>query len=129
MQKLSAGFMLLLFLGPSLFSFEGALLCFGKDGHVAVEFVAACNEYDFNSQVAEAGGDACGPCKDVQFQSSPTYTIGTIHYADTQTSPLVASVLATPSLTLREHRDSQISLPEKPPYKTLASLQSVVLLI
>jgi hypothetical protein len=129
LNKLSAVFMLTLFLGLSAINLEGALLCIGEDGHIAMEFVDACNGSDFNAQVAEAGGDACGPCKDVQFQSSPAYTSRTLHYTDTQTLPLVSSVQPVSTVPLREQHISQISLPEKPPYKTLASLQSVVLLI
>ncbi|MEW6108924.1 MAG: hypothetical protein AB1632_07145 [Nitrospirota bacterium] len=121
--------MLTLFLGLSAINLEGALLCLGEDGHIAMELVGACNGSDFNSQVAEAGGDACGPCKDVQFQSSPVFTNRTFHYTDTQTLSLVSLARIAPSLVLEEHYNSPISLPEKPPYKTLASLQSVVLLI
>lgn len=128
LKKLSAVFMLMLFLGLSVFSFEGALLCIGKDGHVAIEFVDACNGSDFGSQLAGAESDACGPCRDVQFQNSPATTIRT-QYTDAQTHILISLAQFTPSLPLEKHLNSPISLPEKPPCRTLASLQSIVLLI
>lgn len=121
--------MLTLFLGLSVLSYEGALLCFGEDGHMAVEFVDACNGSALGSQVAGAEGDSCGPCKDVQFQSSPAYTNRTLQYTDTQTHTLVSLSRVNPSLSFEEHHNSPVSLPEKPPCKTLASLQSIVLLI
>lgn len=129
LKKLSAALMLMLFLGLSVFNVEGALICFGKDGHIAIEFVDACNGLDFSSQVAEGESDACGPCKDVQFQSSPAYASRTFNYTDIQTLPLVLSSPITPSLPLEENHNNPINLPEDPPYKKLASLKSVVLLI
>jgi len=129
LKKLSAVFMLMLFFGLSVLSFESALLCFGKDGHVAIEFVDACSGSDFGSQIASAESDACGPCRDVQFQGSLAYTNRTFHSTATQTLPIVSSAPITPSLSLNDHHNSPINLPEKPFYKTLASLQSVVLLI
>lgn len=129
LNKLSAVFMLTLFLALSVFSFEGALLCFGEDGHIALEFVDACNGSDFNSQVAEAGGDACGPCKDVQFQSSHAYTNRTFNYTAAQPLSLVPLAWITPSLPLEVCHNGPISLPEKSLDKTLANLKSIVLLI
>jgi len=129
LNKLSAVFMLTLFLALSVFSFEGALLCLGEDGHVAIEFVDACNGSDLGPQLAEAEGDVCGPCNDIQFQSIPAYTNRTFNYTTSQTLPLVSLVRITPLLLLEEHHNSPVSLPEKPHYKTLANLKSVVLLI
>lgn len=128
MKELSTALMLILFLGVSIFSVEGAILCFGKDGHIAIEFVNTCNGSDSGSQLAGAETDACGPCMDVQFLGSPVYTNRT-QYTDAQTHILVSLALLSSSLPLEKHHYSPINLPEKPPYKTLASLQSVVLLI
>ncbi|MDA8239193.1 MAG: hypothetical protein M0Z67_02355 [Nitrospiraceae bacterium] len=129
LKKLSAVFMLTLFLGLSLFGFEGALLCLGEDGHVAIEFVDACNGSDSGSQVAEAECDVCGPCNDIQFQSIPAYTNRTFNYTAAQPLNLVSLAWITPSLPLEVRHNSPISLPEKSLDKTLANLKSIVLLI
>ena len=122
-------FILVLFLVVSLFVSEGMLLCFGKDGHVAIELVDACNCSDFGLQLSDIEGDACGPCKDILLQSSPRFTNRTVYCTDTQTLPLIYSSLFTPSPSSKEQYCSSVSLPEKPHNKTLANLQPIVLLI
>lgn len=119
--------MLIIFLAASFFGSEGTLLCFGKDGHVAVEFVDACNGSGFGSQLTEMESDACGPCMDVQFLSSPAYTRNTSH--NTQTLPLISSSPVLSSLLQDEYSDENINLPVTPHHKALASLHSVILLI
>ena len=110
----------------SFFGSEGTLLCFGKDGHVAVEFVDACNDSGFGSQLAEMESDTCGPCMDVQFLSSPAYTRNASHY--TQTLLLISSSPVLSSLPLETYYNNPI-LPVSSHHKSLASLHSVVLLI
>jgi len=127
LKTFSAACMLVLFLAVSLVSSEGTLLCFGKDGHVAVEFVDACNGSGFGSQLAGAESDACGPCKDVQFLSSPACTTNVSHY--TQALPLISSSSVSPSLPLKEYANKHIDPPEYSHDTTLASLNSVILLI
>ena len=89
LKTLPAAFMLVLFLVVSFFGSEGTLLCFGKDGHMAIEFVDVHNGSGFGSQLAGMENDACGPCKDVQFLSSPAYTRNASQ--NTQTLPLISS--------------------------------------
>lgn len=69
-KTFSAAIMLFLFLLASFVGAEGTLLCFGKDGHMAVEFVDACNGRGLGSELAGTESDACGTCIDVQFQNS-----------------------------------------------------------
>ena len=126
-KTLPAAFMLVLFLVVSFFGSEGTLLCFGKDGHMAIEFVDAHNGSGFGSQLAGMENDACGPCKDVQFLSSPAYTRNASH--NTQTLSLMSSSPISPSLPSKEYPDKYINLPQYSHHKTLASLHSVVLLI
>jgi hypothetical protein len=116
-----------LFIILSAFSIEGSVLCFGKDGHVAIEFVDACNGSVFGSKVVGTENDACGPCKDVRFLDSPAFTHNTFHCA--RTPSVVSSVPTYPSLPSEEYSDNCIILPERSHFKTLTGLQSVVLLI
>ncbi|OGW33160.1 MAG: hypothetical protein A2X59_07550 [Nitrospirae bacterium GWC2_42_7] len=127
-KNLPAAFMLVLFLVVSFFGSEGTLLCFGKDGHLAVEFVDLCNGSGLGSQLAGMEeSDACGPCKDVQFLSSPAHTRNVSH--NTQALPLISSSFISPSLPLKEYSQNHINLPQYSHHKALASLHSVVLLI
>jgi len=126
-KAILAAFVLFLFLAVSLVSSEGTLLCFGKDGHVAIEFVDACNGSGFGSQLAGMESDACGPCKDVRFLSSPAYTTHISRL--TQALPLISSSSLSPLLLLKEYTSKYIDLPEYSNYKTLSSLHSVILLI
>ena len=95
-KALPAAFMLVLFLVVSFFGSEGTLLCFGQDGHVAIEFVDACNGSGFDSHLAGMESDACGPCTDVHLFSSPVYTRSDSHHA--LTLPLSVSSPSFPSL-------------------------------
>ena len=126
-KALPAAFMLVLFLVVSFFGSEGTLLCFGQDGHVAIEFVDACNGSGFDSHLAGMESDACGPCKDVQFLSSPVHTNNASHY--THTLALNSPSPMSPALPLKEYSNKQVTLPESLHHKTLASLHSVILLI
>jgi len=116
-----------LFLVMSVFGTEGTLLCFGKDGHVAVEFVDACNGAGSGSQFAETESDACGPCSDIQFLSDPAYTRDVSQH--TQTLPLGSSTPGAPSLPSDDYLRSDINPPDYIYHKAFASLHSVVLLI
>ena len=127
LKALPAAIMLVLFLVMSLFGAEDTLLCFGKDGHVAVEFVDACNGTVLGSQLAGMESDACGPCTDVQFFSSPVYTRSDSQHA--LTLPLSVSSPSSPSLPLKEYSSNHINLPEYSHEKILASLHTVILLI
>lgn len=126
-RALPAAFMLVSFLFVSFFGFEGTLLCFGEDGHVAIEFVNACKGAGVGSQLAGTESDACGPCKDVQFLNSPACTRNVSYY--TQALPLMFSSPLSPSFSSKEHPGDYISPPQYSPHKTLASLHSIVLLI
>jgi hypothetical protein len=123
--KALPAFMLLLFLIVSFFGSEGTLLCFGKDGHVAIEFVDAHNGSGFGSQLEGMENDACGPCKDVRLLSSPAYTKNASYY--TQTLTLMSPT--SPSLPSKEYSCKHVNPPQHSHHKTLASLHSVVLLI
>lgn len=122
-----AAIMLVLFLVASAFGSEGTLLCFGKDGHVAIEFVDACNGAGLGAQLNEMESDACGPCKDVQFLSSPAHTNNASHY--TLTLSLISSSPVLSSLHQEEYSNKSVVLPVSSHHKTLASLNSVILLI
>jgi hypothetical protein len=127
LKTLPAAFMLVLFLVVSFFGSEGTLLCFGKDGHMAIEFVDVHNGSGFGAQLEGMGKDNCGPCKDVKFLSSPVYTRNVSY--DTQTLPLISASSISPSLPLKEYSKNHINLPQYSHHKALASLHSVVLLI
>jgi hypothetical protein len=126
-KTFSVSIMLVLFLVASVFGSEGTLLCFDKDGHVAIEFVDACNGAGLGSQFKEMENDACGPCKDVQFLSSPAHTNKASHY--TQMLSLISSSPVLSSLYQEEYSNKSVVLPVSSHYKTLASLNSVILLI
>jgi hypothetical protein len=126
-KALQSSFMLSLFLVVSFFGSEGTLLCFGKDGHMAIEFVEAHEGSEFGAQLAGMENDDCGPCNDVQFLSSPAYTRNPSQ--NTQTLPLTSLSSITPSLPSQEYSNKRINLPQHSHHKTLASLHSVVLLI
>lgn len=119
--------MLVLFLVASFFGTEGTLLCFGKDGHVAIELVDACNGEGLGSKLAETESDACGPCIDVEFQSSPAFIRNASHF----TQPLPMSSLSSVpiSLPLKESSNKYRHPSNYSHHKSLASLHSVVLLI
>jgi len=119
--------MLVLFLVVSFLGSEGTLICFGEDGHVVIEFADACSRSGFGLQHAEMENDSCGPCKDVQFLSSPAYIRNASH--NTQTIPLISSSSMVPSLPLKENIGKYINPPYYSYHKTLASLHSVILLI
>lgn len=126
-KTLPAAFMLVLFLIVSFFASEGMLLCLGEDGHVAIEFVDIHNGSGFGAQLAGMENNDCGPCKDVQFLSSPVYTRDALH--NTQTPPLTSLSSMTPSLPSKEYFVKHVNLPQYSHHKTLATLHSVVLLI
>jgi len=127
LKNFPAAFMLVLFLVASFFGSEGTLLCFGKDGHMAIEFVDVHNGSGFGSKLSEIENDACGPCKDIQFLSSPAYTRNSSH--NTQALPLITASSMSPSLPLKEYSQNHIHLSHYSHHKALASLHSVVLLI
>ena len=127
LKIIQASCMLVLLIFASFFGSEGTLLCIGKDGHVAVEFVDACNGTGLGSQLAGMESDACGPCTDVQFLSSPIYKKNDSHHA--QTLPLSVSSPSPPSLPLKEYSCNHVNLPNYSHEKILASLHTVILLI
>jgi len=127
LKTLSAACMLVLFLAVSFVGSEGTLLCFGKDGHVAIEFVDACNGSGLGSQLAGMESDDCGPCRDIQLLSGPAYIKNDSHY--TQMLSLESSAPMSPSLPLKEYSNTHKHLPEYPLHNTLASLHCIVLLI
>ena len=116
-----------LFVILSAFSVEGSVLCFGEDGHVAIEFVDACNAKGFGSQHAGAESDACGPCNDVQILTVSAYIKNASHYM--QTLRLMSPSLMIASLPSKDYPGWNINLHECSYNKTLVSLHSVVLLI
>ncbi len=118
---------LMVYLVVSVLSVEGSVLCFGKDGHVAIEFGDACNGSGFGSQLAGMKSDACGPCKDVKLLSSPAYIKNASH--DAQSFLLVSLSPVYPSLPVKEYSCKFIDLPKYSHDKTLAGLQSVILMI
>ena len=127
LKTLPAAFMLVVLLVASFVAFEGMLLCFGEDGHVAIEFADACNGSGFGLRHVRMENDSCGLCKDVHFLSSPAFTSKPSY--DTQTLPLISSFSMSPTLPLKEYPVKFINLPQHSNHKTLASLHSVVLLI
>jgi len=126
-KTLPAAFMPAFFLLVSLLGSEGTLLCFGKDGHVAIEFVNECNGSGNGSQQFGSEGDACGPCNDIRFLSSPAHTNNVSDCR--QTFPLLyrspISVFSTPD----KYPGSNINMQGHLDNKQLAGLHSVVLLI
>lgn len=122
-----AACMLVLFLSVSLLGSQGTLLCFGKDGHVAVEFVDSCNGAGLGSRLEEMESDACGPCNDAQFRSSPAITNNALHYM--YTLALGSSFPVLSSLHQEEYFQKSVVLPVSSHHNALASLNSVILLI
>ena len=127
LKTLPASFMLLLFLVVSFFGSEGTLLCFGKDGHMAIEFVEVHNGPGFGAQLAGMENDACGPCRDVQFLSCLAYTRNASY--NSQMLSLMPPSPMSPSFLTEECPVKHINPPEYSHHKTLANLHSVVLLI
>lgn len=128
LKTFTAALMLVLFLVASFLGSEGTHICFGKDGHVAIEFIDACNGSKFGSQFAVSDeGDACGPCQDVQFLGNPAYTNNILHYA--QTIPLISLSPALLSLPWKESSGKSVVPLPSSHHKTLASIHSVILLI
>jgi hypothetical protein len=127
LKSMPSVIMLMLFLAASFLGSEGTLLCFGNDGHVAIEFLDACNSSGFDSHLEVIESDACGPCKDIQFLGCPAYTRNASHH--TQALPLISSSLISPALSLKEYFNKRINPPDYLHDKILASLHSVVLLI
>lgn len=128
LRLVMAAFVLPLFLFVSSLGSEGTLLCLGKDGHVAIELIDACNGSGGGLRLAGMyKSDYCGPCIDVQFPGSPIYTKNVSRYI--QTLSLIFSSAVLPPLSLKEYSNKHVNLPEYPHHKTLASLHSVVLLI
>ena len=111
-----------------VFGPEGSLLCFGKDGHVAIEFIDACNASGFSSQLAGMEeSDACGPCTDVELQSSPARLNHESSSLTLHGQPLsFQSVAAVPSANFIRETQTRSSIPFQ---KSLTSLNSVVLRI
>lgn len=106
---------------------EGTLLCFGKDGHVAVELVNACNGGGLGSELAESESDACGPCIDVQFQNSTSLLNHRSDRLTPDNQPLIfqsAATVASSSFILNTE-----AKPSIPYQKSHISLCSVVLRI
>ena len=118
---------LLIFMAVTALSVEGSVLCFGEDGHVAVEFVDACKGAGPGSQLAGMEGDDCGPCRDIQFLSSPACTRNVSQY--TQALPLISLSPVSLSLPPKACPIPRSNLHEYPHDTTLASLHSVILLI
>ena len=116
------------FLLISCFGAESSLLCFGSDGHVAIEFVETCNPQDLEVGHFESDrGDGCSPCKDVQFLKSPAHPTSIFQHANDL--PVVTGfVPSIPSPDTASHRQIRL-LPRNHHSKTPASLHSVVLLI
>ncbi len=127
LKSIPAVIMLILLLVASFFGSEGTLLCFGKDGHLAVEFVDACNGSGFGSQLAEMESDACGPCMDVQFLSSPALLNHGLGGLTPHDQPLsFQTVAAVPSSNFIRETQTHSSIPFQ---KSLTSLNSIVLRI
>ncbi len=108
-------------------SAEGSLLCFGADGHVAIEYVAACKGSELGPQFEWAENDACGHCKDVQLLSSPALVnqrLGALMPHDHSVSfQSVAALLPSHFIEETQPRSSM------PFQESLASRNSVVLRI
>ena len=126
-KALLAAHMLLVFLFVSFFGSEGTLLCFGKDGHMAIEFADVHNGSGFGEQLEGMENDSCGPCMDIQFLTSPAYTRNTSQ--NTQALSHISSSPVFSSLPQEEHSNKPVILSVSSYHKTLASLHSVVLLI
>ena len=118
---------IVIYMAVTVLSSGGALLCFGEDGHVAVEFVDACNSSDSGMHLSGAASDACGSCEDVLFQSNPAHTGNASQHA--LMLPAQVSSAFTPSLPPAGHSHPPVHLPEYCHHKTLSSLHTVILLI
>jgi len=94
---------------------------------MAIEFVESHNSSGFGAQLAGMENDACGPCKDVQFFSSPVYTRNASY--NSQMLSLMSPSPVSPSFLTEQCPSKHINPPEYSYHKTLASLHSVVLLI
>ena len=113
----------------SVFNTEGALLCFGNDGHIAIEFVDACGGQVSESGIAETGHiDACGPCTDVYFASDSAHLKNTLNEMNT-----LIGLSDNPLTTSGYIDNARQEIPAdslRPPFnRSLSSLNSIVLLI
>jgi len=125
--RVLAAFLTYLFIFLSAISVEGTVLCFGEDGHVAIELVDSCNGAGTGSQFTEMEGDDCGPCKDILIISGPAFTGNGLHHM--QSIPPVSLNPVPPCLPSKEYLCKYIGPDESPYHLTPAGLHSVVLLI
>jgi len=125
LKTLLTAFLLVLCLFVASLGAEGTLICFGKDGHLAIEFADACNGSGSGLQHVGMENDSCGLCRDVHFLSSPAFTRNASH--NTQTTPLISSISL--ALSAKEYSNKTVNLPQHSHHTALASLHSVILLI
>lgn len=127
-KSLSAAICVLVYMLISVTGMSGSVLCFGNDGHVAVEFVQNCNNANSRAASVEpASSDNCGPCKDVAFQSSIGFLQNT-----TRHSPVVfIFIFVTIAFTLSCNKYVKQFLARRflPPRNSISSLKTVILLI
>ncbi|MFA5180461.1 MAG: hypothetical protein WC405_04015 [Syntrophales bacterium] len=118
-----------LYLFLFVFGVEGSLVCFGEDGHVAVEFVQSCNSRSADEELAgSAQDDACGPCADVHFLKNAASLKSTLQTANTFSTVqgLLPRIFVQPQ---HDPNDDSPILLLNPHTENLAKIQSVVLLI
>jgi hypothetical protein len=113
----------------SVLNTEGALLCFGRDGHIAIEFVQACSGRDSGSGFAETDQkNACGPCTDVYFTTDSAHLKNNTLNEVSPCIGLSDNVLMT-SVSVDDAHHNMPARFLRPFDKILTNLKSIVLLI
>lgn len=109
---------------------DSSLLCFGSEGHIAVEWVQSCNgKAEFGSSVSPlTPQDECGPCYDVTFLSDPVIQKAPQNH-DNNAGVAVASKPA-PELSAKSHlTDNAPRYSNYHPAPSYFALKTVVILI
>jgi hypothetical protein len=106
----------------------GTLLCFGRDGHVTIEFAGLCDSAKEQFSFAgEEQNDGCGPCADVSFPDRNVIAQKVISPSLIFAISATTIFLFTPFLNVPVvFAFRGTSLPFR---NTLAALKSIVLLI
>lgn len=109
---------------------DGALLCFGNEGHIAIELVQSCNNSkDLGSSVSPSTQqDECGPCSDVTFLTTPT--VQRPLQQDVNNTSLVLAITPVPEISAQVHlANNESPYSHKHPSPTLHSLKTVIIRI
>jgi hypothetical protein len=109
---------------------DGALLCFGDEGHIAIELVQSCNKStDLGSALSPIDQqDECGPCSDVTFLTDPT--IQRPLQQDVNNTSLALAITPVPEISAQVHLvNSESPYSHEHPSPALHCLKTVIIRI